>query len=81
MANNALQSTSWIWVSGDGVLGLSIDPETAVLHWYEEIGCHCTDEDGFEQTVARYRQEGVPLMYRPLPDDIRAEVEQLLATL
>ena len=81
MTEAAQLTTTWMWRSGDDVLGLSVDPETAVMRWYDQIGCHCTDEEVAYQSVERFRQEGVPSLYRPLPEDIRAELDTLLATI
>lgn len=81
MTDTISPTTTWMWRSGDDVMGLSVDVETAVMRWYDQIGCHCTDEDVEVQSIQRFRQEGVPSLYRPLPDDIRAELDALLISL
>ena len=79
MTKTAQMTTSWIWLNGDAVRGLSVDRETAVMRWSDQIGCHCTDEDGQRQSVEQFRREGVPSMYQPVPDDVGSELDALLA--
>lgn len=74
--NNA----AWMWLNGMQVCGLRLDRQDGTLKWYDETGCHCTDEEYYLQTVQEYREQGVPVFVGPLPEDVAAELEAELAT-
>jgi hypothetical protein len=71
-------NNSWIWATENGVNGLRLDTDEAVLRWYDSIGCACGD-DTIRQTISQYRQKGVPGMIALPPADILAEIERMLA--
>jgi hypothetical protein len=72
-------NAAWMWMNGDQVCGLRLDLADGTLKWYDEAGCHCTDEDYYLQTVQEFQQAGVPVFVGPLPEDVAAEVEETLA--
>ncbi len=74
MANERVK-TAWMWLDGSDVRGLSIDADSGNLHWYDVVGCHCTDEETIEQSIAAYLREGPPAVIGPLPADTAAEIE------
>lgn len=78
--NKAPLSSAWIWPAAQGVNGLRIDTETGTLHWYDDIGCAC-DTSTVDQTIAAYRENGVPGFITIPPADVEAEIGQLLAAL
>jgi hypothetical protein len=73
--------TAWMWLDGSDIRGLSIDVESRRLHWYDVVGCHCSDEETIEQSLESYRQEGAPPYVGPVPADIAAEIEIALGHL
>ena len=72
------KKTAWMWLSGEQLLGLSIELEDERLTWVWQAGCHCADEDEIVQSVSAFRREGTPALIGPLPDDVAVEVEEAL---
>lgn len=72
-------TTSWTWVDDDSVRGLTVDKETGALRWYDQIGCHCTDEDYWPQSAQEFRLRGRPPLMGDLPADVAAELEETLS--
>jgi hypothetical protein len=77
MANK--NNAAWMWLNGSQVCGLRLDLADGTLKWYDETGCHCTDEDYYLQTVQEFQQSGVPIFVGPLPEDVAAEIKETLA--
>ena len=60
-------------------MGLHVDTEQAVLHWFDNYDCQCMDDGGFaEQTIAEFRQAGIPPGATELPEDVVAELAETL---
>lgn len=74
------KKTAWMWLSGDQLLGLSIDLERQRMTWVWQAGCHCADEDEIVQSIGAFRRQGTPPLIGPLPEDVAAEVEEVLPT-
>ena len=72
-------TTSWTGLDDDEIRGLTVDIDSGSLRWYDQIGCHCTDEDFWLQTMQEFRQDGSPLLMGDLPGDVAAELEQVLS--
>jgi hypothetical protein len=71
--------TTWMWLDGYDVRGVSFDLESGRLQWHDVVGCHCTDEEFLEQSLADYRQDGPPPAIGLVPADTAAEIEETLA--
>lgn len=71
-------TTSWTWLDEDEIRGLTVDVDSGVLRWYDQIGCHCTDEDFWLQTMQEFRRDGSPPLMGELPRGVVAELEQAL---
>lgn len=68
-------TTSWMWMSEQGVNGLRIDRDNHIMKWYDVIGCECDmDELATEQTFPQYQQEGTPTHLAQPPADVLAEI-------
>ena len=76
-----LETTSWMWVENDTVVGLRLDVAQHVLRWQVDIGCHCAGDDALVQTAVAYRQEGPPAGVPAPPPDVAAEIEAALSQL
>lgn len=74
--------TAWMWTWNGQIRGLRLDPDQALLHWHDNIECHCPDDgSAAEQTAAGYLRDGIPPGLGDLPDDVQAELETTLAAL
>ena len=71
--------TTWMWLDGYEVRGVSFDLDSGRLQWYDVVGCHCTDEEFLDQTLAAYRQEGGPAGIGLVPEDVTAEIEKAIS--
>jgi hypothetical protein len=71
-------TTSWLWRAGEGVNGLKINADKHLLEWYDDLGCACGDSS-MTQSYDEYFQRGPA--FSSLPDDVKEEVDQSLATL
>ena len=71
-------TTAWTWLDGEDIRGLIVDLDTGTLHWFDQIGCHCTDEDFLPQTTRDFRQDGCPPLIGDLPFDVAAELDEAL---
>jgi hypothetical protein len=67
-----------MWLNGMQVCGLRLDMGDGTLKWYDEAGCHCTDEDYYLQTVQEFQQNGVPIFVGSLPVDVAAEIAKTI---
>jgi hypothetical protein len=71
-----------MWVDGDGeVFGLAIDEETHLLRWYASPGCSCGNESAADQSIAQYRQRGVPGQVADPPADVLSEIQEAVRML
>lgn len=77
MAEKTL-TTAWTWLDDEEIRGLSVDLDTGTLHWFDQIGCHCTDEDFLPQTTKSFRQYGCPPLIGDLPADVGIELGKVL---
>ncbi|GAB4263011.1 MAG: hypothetical protein Kow0080_00920 [Candidatus Promineifilaceae bacterium] len=72
---------SWMWLDETtdkmAVSGLRLDTDKGLLHWTAEIGCHCDEADAI-QTIADYKKTGVPGFIAIPPDDVLAEIAQVI---
>ncbi len=71
--------TTWMWLDGYEVRGVSFDPASGRFQWYGLVGCHCTDEEFLDQSLVAYQQEGAPPGIGLVPADIAAEIETTIA--
>jgi hypothetical protein len=71
-------TTAWNWLLADDIRALIVDVDAGMLNWFDQIGCHCTDEDFFSQSLLDFQREGPPAFIGPLPDDVAAELAQFL---
>jgi hypothetical protein len=75
-------TTSWMWPVSDGVNSLFIDTDTKRLHWFDQMGCICMDDDNsIEQSLTEFREKGAPGMITAVPDDVMAEIQEAITTL
>jgi hypothetical protein len=74
------QKTAWMWLSGADLRGLSLDRDEGTLAWIWQAGCHCADEDEIVQTAGEFLRDGPPSLMGPLPNDVAAELRDVLAT-
>jgi len=72
-------TTSWTWLDNGEIRALNLDVAAGVLRWYDQIGCHCADDDYWPQTVSDFRQNGNPPLIGDLPEDVSAELGETLA--
>jgi hypothetical protein len=71
-----------MWPVSDGVNSLIIDTATKRLHWFNQMGCICMDDDNsIEQSLAEFREKGAPGMITAVPDDVMAEIQEAITTL
>ena len=77
MAANKM-TMAWNWLLDDEIRALVVDVDARALHWYDQIGCHCTDEDYLVQSLGDYQQDGPPPFIGPLPEDVAAELAVVL---
>ena len=73
-----MRATSWMWPHNNGVQGVTMNLDTARLHWYDNPGCAC-DDNSQEQTIEDFLKNG-PL-YGRLPEDVLEEMRQTLETM
>jgi hypothetical protein len=75
-------TTSWMWSVSDGVNSLMIDTDTKQLHWFDQMGCICMDDDNsIEQSLTEFWDKGVPGIITAVPDDVMAEIQETVRTL
>jgi hypothetical protein len=74
--------TAWMWVDEGGeVFGLTIDEQTCLLRWYVSPGCACDNPSAADQTIAQYRQRGVPGQVADPPADVLEEIREAVKLL
>jgi hypothetical protein len=71
--------TTWMWLDGYDVRGVSFDLESGRLQWYDVVGCHCTDEEFLEQSLVAYSQNGPPPGIGLVPADTAAEIDNTIS--
>ena len=71
-------TTAWTWLDNEEIRGLTLDVDTGTLRWYDQIGCHCTDEEFWPQSLAEFRQQGAPPLISELPADVAAELDEII---
>ena len=71
--------TTWMWLDGYDVRGVNFDLESGRFQWFDVVGCHCTDEEFLEQSLAAYRREGAPAGIGLVPADTAAEIEDTVS--
>ncbi len=71
-------TTAWTWLDNEEIRGLTLDVDTGTLRWYDQIGCHCTDEEFWPQSLAEFRQQGTPPLISELPADVAAELDEII---
>jgi len=75
-------TTSWMWPVNDGVNALIINTDTRRLHWFDQMGCVCMDDDNsIEQSLAEFGERGVPGTITAVPDDVMAEIQETITLL
>ncbi|MFO7537259.1 MAG: hypothetical protein R6X32_04280, partial [Chloroflexota bacterium] len=71
-----------MWPVSDGVNSLIINTDTKRLHWYDQMGCICMDDDNsIEQSIAEFRERGAPGLITAVPNDVMAEIQETITTL
>ena len=70
-------TTSWIWLTDQGVNGLRIDKDNHIMKWYDVVGCGCgMDDSAVEQTVSAYLEKGSPITLSIPPEDVLVEIQE-----
>ena len=67
-------TTAWMWLDDYKLHGLTIDLENGTMRWHDAVGCHCADEEYFDQPITDYKQNGPPPMIGLIPEDIEQEI-------
>jgi hypothetical protein len=67
-----------MWPHDNGVQGVTLNPATSRLSWYDNPGCACGD-NAQEQTVDDFLADG-PLYGSP-PQDVIDEMRAVLETI
>lgn len=72
-------SSSWIWAHEERVVGVKLDIEKGLLHYYRHVGSLCGDDGSFaEQTIGAYLQRGALTVLGDVPDDVNRELREVL---
>ena len=71
-------TTAWNWLLDEDIPALIVDVDAGMLNWFDQVGCHCTDEDFLSQSLIDFQREGPPAMIGPLPEDVAEELAQSL---